>query len=120
VGAQVRLVKPRRRAVAAPHRREKPCATDARARYNASMPAFDAVLAQALQLPEEERGDLVARLLRSLEPDDGDEVTGDDWEGAWSAEIDRRVEEVRNGTADLVDGETVLRESRAWLDSQRR
>jgi len=84
------------------------------------MPAYDAVLAQALQLPEEERGDLVARLLRSLEPDDGDEVTGDDWEGAWSAEIDRRVEEVRNGTADLVDGETVLRESRAWLDSQRR
>jgi hypothetical protein len=83
------------------------------------MSTYETVLAEALRLPEGERGDLAARLLRSLEPDDGTEVTGEQWEEAWSAEIDRRVQEVRDGTAELVDGEEVLRESRALLESHR-
>ncbi|HVK78414.1 MAG TPA: addiction module protein [Kofleriaceae bacterium] len=83
------------------------------------MPAFEAVLAQALQLPEEERGDLVARLLRSLEPDD-DEVTGDEWEAAWSSELDRRVREVRTGAVELIDGDEALARVRTAIERRRR
>jgi hypothetical protein len=43
-----------------------------------------------------------------------------EWEAAWSAEIDRRVREVDDGSAELLDGDEVLAEARAWLDAQRR
>jgi hypothetical protein len=52
-------------------------------------PAFEVLLDQALKLPEEERGELATRLLRSLEPDDGDEPGAQEWEVAWSAELDQ-------------------------------
>jgi len=79
-------------------------------------PAFEAVLDQALKLPEEERGALATRLLRSLEPDDGDEPSAQEWEAAWSAELDRRVREVREGRVELVDGDEVLAELRDITD----
>jgi len=41
------------------------------------MAALETVLEQALQLTDDERGELIARLLQSLEPDDGEEVIGD-------------------------------------------
>jgi putative addiction module component (TIGR02574 family) len=75
-------------------------------------PAFEALLDQALQLGEEERGELAARLLRSLEPDDEDVLTPSEWEAAWAAEIDRRVREVREGTVELLDGDEVMAELR--------
>jgi putative addiction module component (TIGR02574 family) len=75
-------------------------------------PAFEALLDQALQLGEEERGELAARLLRSLEPDDGDALTPSEWEAAWAVEIDRRVREVREGRGQLVDGDDVMAELR--------
>ena len=84
------------------------------------MAALEAVLEQALQLPDDERGKLAVRLLRTLEPDDGDEVTGDEWQAAWSNEIDRRVREVDDGSAELLDGDEVLADARAWLDTQPR
>ena len=84
------------------------------------MSALESLLEQALQLPDAERGKLAMRLLRTLEPDDEGEVTGDEWEAAWSAEIDRRVREVDDGSAELLDGDEVLAEGRAWLDAQRR
>ncbi len=83
------------------------------------MAALDALLEQALQLPDDQRGTLAARLLRTLEPDEAD-VTTDEWRAAWSAEIDRRVQEVDDGTAELLDGDEVLADARAWLDAQRR
>jgi putative addiction module component (TIGR02574 family) len=45
------------------------------------------VLRDALALPEDERADLAAELIASLDgpPDAG-------WEQAWSAEIDRRLD----------------------------
>jgi hypothetical protein len=46
-------------------------------------------------------------------------VSGPEWEAAWTAELDRRVDEIRNGTADLVDGEEVLAEARARLARRR-
>jgi hypothetical protein len=74
---------------------------------------FESVLEQALALPEEERGDLAARLLRSLEPDDTDELSTQEWDAAWSTELDRRVREVRDGSAELVEGDDVLAELHA-------
>lgn len=55
-------------------------------------------------------------LLRSLEPDDGDEVTGKAWESVWAAELDRRLREVAEGKVELIDGDQVDAEIRAMLD----
>ena len=74
------------------------------------MAAFDAVLDQALQLPDEERGKLAARLLESLGPEDGDELSSDEWDAEWSAELARRVREVREGSVALVDSDEMLAE----------
>ena len=71
--------------------------------------AFKAVLAQALELPDEERSELAAQLLRSLVPD-GDSLTEEEWDAAWSTEINRRLAAIRSGEAELVDGDEVLAE----------
>lgn len=52
------------------------------------------LLADALKLPERERGDLAARLIDSLDPAADDEI-----ETAWDAEIGARIEELRTGHA---------------------
>jgi putative addiction module component (TIGR02574 family) len=74
------------------------------------MSAFEAVLDQALRLPDDERSKLAARLLRSLEPDNGDQLSAEEWEREWSAELDKRVREIREGAVEPVDGEQVLSE----------
>jgi hypothetical protein len=84
------------------------------------MSALESLLEQALRLPDAERGKLAMQLLRTLEPEDEDEVSKEEWEAAWSAELDRRVREVDDGSAELLDGDEVLAEARAWLDAQRR
>jgi putative addiction module component (TIGR02574 family) len=73
------------------------------------MAAYDVLLDQALQLSHEERGKLATRLLQSLEPDD-DELSPEQWDDGWSAELDQRVREVREGAVDLVDGDEMLAE----------
>jgi putative addiction module component (TIGR02574 family) len=73
-----------------------------------AMSAFESLLEQALRLSDTERAALVAELLRSLDPDDEDGVTGDEWEDAWSAEIDRRIKEANDSSAKLIDGDRVL------------
>ena len=60
------------------------------------------------------------QLLRTLEPEGEGEVSEEEWEAAWSAELDRRVREVDDGSTELLDGDEVLAEARAWLDAQRR
>jgi putative addiction module component (TIGR02574 family) len=79
------------------------------------MAALGTVLEQALQLSDDERGELIARLLGSFEPTDGDEVDGAAWGEAWSAEIERRLAEVRDGTAELVDGDEARARIRAAI-----
>lgn len=74
------------------------------------MAAYDVLLDQALRLSDEERGKLAARLLQSLDPDDDDELSPEQWDGVWSAELDQRVHEVRKGTVELVDGDEMLAE----------
>ncbi|HWO21646.1 MAG TPA: addiction module protein [Kofleriaceae bacterium] len=79
-------------------------------------PAFEALLDQVLKLPDEERGEFVSRLLRSLEPEDGDELGAQEWDAAWSAEISHRIREIRDGSVELVDGDDVLAELRAIVE----
>jgi hypothetical protein len=94
-------------------------AVSARATMTSTMAALDALLEQAMQLPDDDRGALAIRLLRTLEPDDGDEVVGAEWEAAWAAEIDERIRHV-DGGAELLDGDQVIADATAWLDAQRR
>jgi putative addiction module component len=84
------------------------------------MSALESLLEQALRLPDAERGKLAMQLLRTLEPEEEDEVSKEEWEAAWSAELDRRVREMDDGSAELLDGDEVLAEARAWFDAQRR
>ena len=83
------------------------------------MSAIDSLLTQALQLPQEERWKLVSQLLRSLEPDDGDEVTDAEWEAAWADEIDRRMRDVQEGRIELIDGDQADAEIRAMVAARR-
>ena len=83
------------------------------------MAAVDKLLEQALQLPEKERGELAGRLLRSLESTDDEELAPDAWEQAWTEELDRRMGEVRDGTARLVDGDAVFRAAAERIASRR-
>lgn len=75
------------------------------------------LVSELLELPDEERGELAVMLLRSLEPDDGDEITGKEWEAVWAAEIARRMREIAEGKVELVDGDQVDAEIRAMLDT---
>ncbi len=50
------------------------------------------LLAEALCLSDQERGDLAAQLIESLDP-----ISETDVESAWGAEIQRRIEELREG-----------------------
>jgi putative addiction module component (TIGR02574 family) len=56
------------------------------------------IYSRALELPEEDRADLVQRLLLTLQP--GDDATFDE---RWRDEIESRLASVRNGTTVLSD-----------------
>jgi putative addiction module component (TIGR02574 family) len=58
------------------------------------MSSRNAVLAEALQLPPEERADVAKRLIASLDGPEDEDV-----EAAWLAEVERRLQDVDRGTA---------------------
>jgi putative addiction module component (TIGR02574 family) len=63
------------------------------------------LLASALALPEEQRMQLVEKLLESLDPET------DVWEeAAFAAELQRRSKEIDDGTAQLVSWEQLKKE----------
>lgn len=74
------------------------------------------VLAEALRLPVKERADLAAQLLRSLDDEEREEaVSPDEWQRVWTAEIEKRMREIREGKVALIDGDEVFREIQASL-----
>ena len=75
----------------------------------------NAVLAQALQLPREERADVAKLLIASLD-DPADEGV----EAAWLAEVERRLQDVDRGTAKLEPWEVVRTRIAARLRANRR
>lgn len=62
------------------------------------------ILDDALALPVEARAALASALIRSL-----DEDTDDDVEAAWSTEIARRIDEIDQGTTQLIPWSEVRR-----------
>ena len=73
------------------------------------------VLAQALQLPPEERADVAKHLIASLD-DPADEGV----EAAWLAEVERRLQDVDRGTANFEPWEVVRARIAARLRANRR
>ena len=73
------------------------------------------VLEEALNLPDEERADVAAALLESLDgpPDPGVEE-------AWREEIARRLQEVREGKVQLIPWQEVRRRLRGEQSSDDR
>jgi putative addiction module component (TIGR02574 family) len=71
------------------------------------------LLDEALALPEDEREVLAIELLESLGPRE----VG--WQDEWTAEIERRLEEVRSGKVELRAWDDVHAELRARLAQQR-
>ena len=63
--------------------------------------------ARARALPPEDRAQLAEDLLESLQEDSETEA-----EAAWDQEIERRVREVKSGTAKLIPAEDVHAEAR--------
>jgi putative addiction module component (TIGR02574 family) len=61
-----------------------------------------------LTLTPDERSELIAFLIQSLETEKESDL--DDAKKTWDAEIKRRVDSVRNGTAELIPEEEVWKE----------
>jgi putative addiction module component (TIGR02574 family) len=70
---------------------------------------------EALALTPEERGYLGEELLDSVETEDGVE-----WDDEYAAEIQRRVAEVRAGTAKMVSADEAIAAARRAVDDVRR
>ncbi|MGO9111910.1 MAG: addiction module protein [Thermoguttaceae bacterium] len=65
------------------------------------------VLQSALALPEEERAEIAASLIRSLDP-----KTDEDVDAAWADEIQRRAEAIDRGEVRLMPRDDVMQELR--------
>ena len=72
------------------------------------------VLAQALQLPPEERADVAKLLIASL-----DDAADEGVEAAWLAEVERRLQDVDRGTAKFEPWEAVRARIAARLRANR-
>jgi putative addiction module component (TIGR02574 family) len=78
--------------------------------------SVEAVIEQALKLSVEEREEIVTRLREHLE----EEAPLDpNWEAAWTQEIDRRIEDIREGRVKLIDSKDVFAEARAIAGRRR-
>jgi putative addiction module component (TIGR02574 family) len=67
----------------------------------------DEILERALDLSPEDRGELVSKLQESLEmeEDDGEPVLSEEeWEEAWGEELEKRLEDLKSGRVQGVDG----------------
>ena len=69
---------------------------------------LEAVKAEALKLPPEERAHLAERLIASLFDDK-------DIEDDWAAEVERRIEEIESGRSKLVPAADAVARARAAL-----
>lgn len=74
--------------------------------------SYEKVKDDALHLPLEDRSRLASRLLESL--DDGDDVSPE-----WLVEIQRRVKEIKEGTAKMIPHDEVMANVRARLAKNR-
>lgn len=71
------------------------------------------ILQKALDLPSDERAEMAAELLTSLDDEPGD--SQDEVERAWAVEIERRARRVLEGNSEGVPWESVKRRIEAKL-----
>ncbi len=83
--------------------------------YTSSMPIETGLREQLLKLPAEERQELADDLYESLAG-----AMDPAWKRAWTEEIGRRLQEVVDGNADLVDADEVHVSLREELRNQRK
>jgi putative addiction module component (TIGR02574 family) len=76
---------------------------------------FEEVRNEALALTPEERGHLAEELLDSVDSEDSLE-----WDDDYAAEIQRRVAEIRAGTAKMVSADDAIAAARQAVDDVRR
>ena len=76
---------------------------------------FEEVREEAMALTPEQRGSLAEELLDSVESDEGVE-----WDEEYAAEIQRRVAEVRAGTAKTVPADEAIAAAREAVNDVRR
>ena len=69
---------------------------------------FDDIMKDALTLPPGARAMLADHLLESLDWEQQKEI-----EAAWAEEAERRMQEIRDGRVQTIDGEQVMKELRA-------
>ncbi len=69
---------------------------------------FDDIIKDALSLPPGARAMLADHLLESLDWEKQKEI-----DEAWAVEAERRMQEIRDGKVQTIDGEEVMRELRA-------
>lgn len=70
--------------------------------------SFDDIIKDALSLPPGARAMLADHLLESLDWEKQKEI-----DEAWAVEAERRMQEIRDGTVQTIDGEEVMQELRA-------
>ncbi|MDP9360216.1 MAG: addiction module protein [Acidobacteriota bacterium] len=75
---------------------------------------FEEVRGYALQLTDDERGQLVDELLDSIRSDEDRRL-----DLAYAAEIEKRIAEIDSGTAELVDADEAIASARRALDDAR-
>jgi hypothetical protein len=78
------------------------------------MRSTDALLDEALKLPDEDRALLAFRLAESLQAAPEPEA-----EKAWAEEITRRIERLRDGTARVTSGADALARARREVSGRR-
>ncbi|MFN0146217.1 MAG: addiction module protein [Dehalococcoidia bacterium] len=76
----------------------------------AMRPPLSALLEYLRSLGPDERESIAVELFQSLEDD-----REPGYEEAWAAEIKRRIQEIDDGTAVMVEGEEVMRQLRAGV-----
>lgn len=91
-------------------------ASQGRARYTEHV-LVEAVIEQALKLSVEERAELVARLVESL---DGPAAADPGREAAWTDVIDRRLQEARSGQVKMIPADEAMAQVRAAVAARRR
>lgn len=73
------------------------------------------IIANALQLPREERARVAREIIASL-----DGPADQDVEAAWLAEVERRLDDVERGTAEMVPWDVVRQRVAERLRAARR
>lgn len=68
---------------------------------------------QALALPKKERAELVGRLIKSLDEDEGEKLSSDEWNKVWAIEIKKRMKDLRSGKVKAIPASQVMAELRA-------